>query len=311
MAINGSGKSRANNTETEWRETEFRQVRYDGLETWPVSQVLGSLLGGQYHALSAVSAALPDLEKAIDAAVARLTGSSGRIVYVGAGTSGRLAVLDGIELPPTFGWPAERLEYLFAGGSEGLVHALEGAEDDAQAGHAEMRAINPTAHDVVLGLAASGTTPYTRAAIQAAQKAGALTITFANNPDSPLLEDAEIGVLLRTGPEVLSGSTRLGAGTSQKVSLNLFSTALMIGLNKVHRGYMVDMQASNEKLILRAQSMVMQITGCDLEKANEALKECDYHTKLAVLVVAGNKKEKALSLLDRHNGNLAAALAAH
>ena len=157
-------------------------------------------------------------------------------------------------------------------------------------------------------LAASGTTHYTRAAIQTARKAGSLTITFANNPNSPLLKDAEFGILLRTGAEVLSGSTRLGAGTSQKIALNLFSTTLMIGLNKVHEGHMVDMQASNQKLILRAQRMVIEITGCDLAAATAALEQCNYHTKLAVLIVEGREKNAAMSLLKRHNGNLAAAL---
>ncbi|MCF6301969.1 MAG: N-acetylmuramic acid 6-phosphate etherase [Devosiaceae bacterium] len=308
MTLNGSNKLRDMSPGCEWRETEFRSPRFEGLETWPNREILGALLGGQHQALNAVAQALPQLESAIDAAVARLSGEKGRIIYVGAGTSGRLAVLDGIELTPTFGWPLERLEYLFAGGDAGLNHAIEGAEDDAVAGQSEMEAIKPTPQDVVLGLAASGTTPYTRAAIHVAREAGSLTIAFANNPGSPLISDAEFGVLLATGAEVLSGSTRLGAGTSQKIALNLFSTTLMIGLNKVHRGHMVDMQASNEKLILRAQRMVIEITGCDLVTATAALEQCDYHTKLAVLIVEGQEKNAALSLLRRHKGNLAAAL---
>ena len=313
MVVNGApkqGKTSANGTENqaEWRETESRSLRYAGLETWPAADVLSALLGGQHQALNAVAAALPQLNAAIDAAVLRLSGEQGRIIYVGAGTSGRLAVLDGIELTPTFGWPVERLEYLFAGGNAGLNHAIEGAEDDADAGKTEILAVAPASNDVVLGLAASGTTPYTRAALQAARAAGALTIAFANNPSAPMLDDAEFPVLLRTGAEVLSGSTRLGAGTSQKIALNLFSTTLMIGLNKVHKGYMVDMQASNEKLILRAQRMVMQITDCDLPTAISALEQCDYHTKLAVLIVEGQDKNEALSALKRHQGNLAAAL---
>ncbi len=309
MSVNGSNQDAQLGQQSEWRETEFREARYNGLETWPTSQVLNALLGGQHQALNAVAAAIDEIALAVEAAVGRLTASQGRIVYVGAGTSGRLAVLDGIELTPTFGWPVERLHYLFAGGITALASAEEGAEDDAAAGRDEILAIELTANDVVLALAASGTTPYTRAAVQEARKAGALTISFANNPNSPILDDAEFGILLRTGPEVLSGSTRLGAGTSQKVSLNLFSTSLMIGLNRVHRGYMVDMQASNEKLILRAETMVKGITGCDTEQAKMALEQCDYHAKLAVLVVEGREKVSALNLLERHNGNLAAALA--
>lgn len=294
----------------EWRETEFRSPRFDGLETWGSREILNALLGGQHQALHAVWGALPALEKAVAAAVERLADASGRLVYIGAGTSGRLAVLDGVELTPTFGWPVSRIVYLFAGGEAGSRHSVEGAEDDVENGKNVISTSSVGPDDVVLALAASGTTPYTRAAIQAARKTGALTISFANNANSPLLDDAEIGIFLKSGPEVLSGSTRLGAGTSQKAALNLFSTTLMIGLNKVHKGYMVDMQASNEKLVLRAQRMVMEITECSLDTAIQALEEADYHTKLAVMIVSDVAKEDALALLDQHKGNLGAALKA-
>lgn len=292
----------------EWRETEARSLRYAGLETWSTTEVLRALLGGQHDSLHAVWGALEQIEAAVTAAVARLINSNGRLVYVGAGTSGRLAVLDGIELTPTFGWPTERIVYLFAGGDAGLKHSQEGAEDRVDVGQQVIADANVGPDDVVIALAASGSTPYTRAAIAAARQAGALTVSFANNPGAPLLEDAEYAVLLRTGAEVLAGSTRLAAGTSQKASLNLFSTALMIGLNKVHDGYMVDMQASNEKLVLRAERMVMEITDCSSEAARAALKEADYHTKLAVLLVGGTTKSKAQELLEQTNGNLREAL---
>jgi len=292
----------------EWRETEFRSPRFDGLETWGTNEVLLALLGGQHQALNAVWGALPALQNAIEAAIMRLSNSEGRIVYVGAGTSGRLGMLDGIELTPTFGWPAKRLLYLFAGGDVGLKHAKEGAEDDIDAARLSILDNKVGPDDVVVALAASGTTPYTRSALETARNAGALTISIANNPGAPLLDDAQIGVLLRTGPEVLAGSTRLGAGTAQKVALNLFSTCLMIGLNKVYRGHMVDMQASNEKLVLRAERMVMEITDCDLDAARKALNESAYYTKLAVLLIEGIKKSAALELLRRHEGNLRAVL---
>lgn len=293
---------------SEWRETEFRSPQFLGLETWSNRDILGALLDGQERALGAVRGAFDQLDAAIVAAVDRLTGTNGRLVYVGAGTSGRLGVQDGIELAPTFGWPDERILYLFAGGEVGLRHSEEGAEDRADIGKAVVAENNIGPNDVMLALAASGTTPYTRAAVDAAREAGALTISFANNPGAPLLGDAEIGVLLRSGPEVLSGSTRLGAGTSQKAALNLFSTTVMIGLNKVHQGYMVDMQASNEKLVQRAERMVTDITDCSLDAARKALAEADNHTKLAVLLVGGTAKPDALHLLEIHNGNLAAAL---
>lgn len=292
----------------DWRETESRSLRFEGLETWGANEILVALLGGQSQALHAVSNALGQIEEAVSAAVARLSGSQGRLIYVGAGTSGRLAVLDGVELTPTFGWPVERIVYLFAGGESGLRHSKEGAEDDEDQARASIAEVKTGPDDVVLALAASGTTPYTRAAVKAARDAGALTISFANNPGSPLLDDAELSVFLRTGAEVLAGSTRLAAGTSQKVALNLFSTTLMIGLNKVYRGYMVDMQTSNEKLVQRAERMVMDITECTLEVAREALAESENHTKLAVLLVSGVEKPAAKDLLVRYNGNLGAAL---
>ncbi len=305
--ISGDGP---NERPQEWRETELRSARYRELESWPMSEVLAALLGGQQNALHAVWGALPEIEQAVVAAVERLRHEDGRLIYAGAGTSGRLGVLDGIELIPTFGWPENRVVYLFAGGEAGLRNAEEGAEDDVDKARASIEATTVGAHDVVIGLAASGTTPYTRAALQAARQAGALTIALANNPGSPLLGDADIAVLLRSGPEVLAGSTRLAAGTSQKIALNLFSTALMIGLHKVYHGYMVDMQASNEKLVLRAERMVRELTGCDAEAARRALREADYHTKLAVLLVGGMDKQKARDVLARHQGNLGAAIAA-
>jgi N-acetylmuramic acid 6-phosphate etherase len=292
----------------EWRETEFRSPRFEGLETWATGEVLSALLGGQHQALHAVWGALGQIENAVTAAVDRLSGNSGRLIYVGAGTSGRLGTLDGIELTPTFGWPTKRIVYLFAGGEAGLRHSREKAEDDDTRGRAGMIEAVAGPDDVILGLAASGTTPYTRAAVQAARQRGALTISFANNPGAPLLKDAEIGVLLRSGPEVLAGSTRLGAGTSQKAALNLFSTTLMIRLNKVHRGYMVDMQTSNEKLEHRAQRMVTDLTGCTPEAAQSALATGGGHVKLAVLLVSGASEQMAHQLLERHHGDLGAAL---
>ncbi|HHG89335.1 MAG TPA: N-acetylmuramic acid 6-phosphate etherase, partial [Devosia sp.] len=245
------------------RETEQRQPCFAELETWEPSKILATLLEGQQQALNAVRNALADIEKSAIAAAERLSGDEGRIIYVGAGTSGRLGVLDGIELTPTFGWPSERLAFLFAGGDAGLTSAVEGAEDDEETARQLVAQAKLGASDVMVALAASGTTPFTRAAVKAAHAAGALTIAFANNPGAPLLGDAEIGILLRSGPEVLAGSTRLGAGTAQKIALGLFSTTLMIGLNKVHKGHMVDMVASNDKLKMRARRMLGDITGCD------------------------------------------------
>ncbi len=290
------------------RETEQREPRFAGLETWDTSKILSTLLDGQQFALNAVRDVLADIEKAATTASKRLSGDEGRIVYVGAGTSGRLAVLDGIELTPTFGWPTERLVYLFAGGDAGLTTAVEGAEDDEETARQLVAEAKLGASDVMVALAASGTTPFTRAAVKAARAAGALTIVFANNPGAPLLGDAGIGILLRSGPEVLAGSTRLGAGTAQKIALGLFSTTLMIGLNKVHNGHMVDMQATNNKLKKRARNMVADITGCAPVEATDALESTDYNIKLAVLLVSGVEQDEARERLEKHNGNLGQAL---
>jgi len=292
----------------EWRETEQRSSRYAGLETWGTDEVLKALLGGQVQALNAVWAALGELETAIDAAAQRLQAGEGRLVYVGAGTSGRLGVLDGIELIPTFGWPEERLIYGLAGGEAGLLRPQEGAEDSVEAGRNFIIEHKVGVQDVVLGLAASGTTPFTRAAIQTARASGALTISLANNPQSPLLADAEHEILLRTGAEVLAGSTRLSAGTSQKAALNLFSTALMVRLNKVYRGYMVDMQLTNDKLDQRAKDMVVSLTGCSQEKAAASLHESGSQIKLAVLLVLGATKQQATNVLVETQGDLRESL---
>ncbi|SFU02582.1 N-acetylmuramic acid 6-phosphate etherase [Pseudovibrio denitrificans] len=292
----------------EWRETEQRSSRYAGLETWGTDEVLKALLGGQMQALNAVWAALGELETAVDATAQRLKAGEGRLVYVGAGTSGRLGVLDGIELIPTFGWPEERLIYGLAGGEAGLLRPQEGAEDSVEAGRNFVIEHKVGVQDVVLGLAASGTTPFTRAAIQTARASGALTISLANNPQSPLLADAEHEVLLRTGAEVLAGSTRLSAGTSQKAALNLFSTALMVRLNKVYRGYMVDMQLTNDKLDQRAKDMVVSLTGCSQEKAAASLHESGNQIKLAVLLVLGATKQQATNVLAETQGDLGESL---
>ena len=290
-------------------ETECLNPVHRGFEARSVLEILAVLLEGQQGAFLAVADAFPALETAIEAAAIRLGAGTGRIIYAGAGTSGRLAVLDGTEMPPTFGWPASRLSFLFAGGDTNPENADEGAEDDEEAGARGMKSLDAGAKDVVLGVAASGRTPFTRAVLREARTQGALTISFANNPGSPLLKEAEHGILLRTGSEVLAGSTRLAAGTSQKVALNLFSTTLMTRLNRVHDGQMVDMKVSNEKLAGRARQMVMDITGCSPEAARSALEKADNHAKLAVLLVQGRHISMAREQLNRHKGNLAAAMA--
>lgn len=285
-------------------DTERRLERYRAADRWPTEEALAAMLDNQMAAFGAVRQALPALAAAVQAAAGRLANDKGRLVYVGAGASGRLAVQDGVELHPTFGWPHDRLVYLMAGGEAALIRSREGAEDDAEAGadaigsHAIGRA------DVVLGVAASGTTAFTRAAIRAARERSSLTIGMANNRAAPLLAEAEHAILLETGPEFLAGSTRMTAGTAQKMALNLFSTQLMTELGRVYDGLMVNVVASNAKLIERGRRMVEAITGCDDETARDAHEEARHDVKLAVLMVDGLPLDAARSCLARARGNL-------
>lgn len=284
-------------------DTEGRLERYRAADRWPTEESLAAMLDNQLGAFMAVRTALPSLTGAVKAAAARL-GDSGRLIYVGAGASGRLAVQDGVELWPTFGWPNQRLIYLLAGGVGALVQSQEGAEDDAEAAAAAViaHAVGPA--DVLIGVAASGTTAYTRGAVAAAHAAGALTIGMANNPSAPLLAEAELPVLLHTGSEFLAGSTRMTAGTAQKMALNLFSTQLMIELGRVYDGLMVHVVATNAKLVRRGQRMVQAIAGVSEEAAAQAYEQAERSIPLAVLLLDGLDPEAARDRLARTNGDL-------
>lgn len=285
-------------------DTERRLERYRGADQWPTDEALAGMLDNQLGAFFAVRQALPALTRAVRAAAERLRQGDGRLVYVGAGASGRLAVQDGVELYPTFGWPHGRLLYLMAGGEAALVESREGAEDDAAAGRALIEQHGIGAADVVVGVAASGTTAFTRAAIAAARGLGALTIGMANNPEAPLLSEAEHGLLLATGPEFLAGSTRLTAGTAQKIALNLFSTQTMTELGRVHDGLMVNVVASNAKLVERGRRMVQTITGCSEAEARDAHEAAGHDVKTAVLLADGLSPNEARVCLARAEGNL-------
>jgi len=290
--------------------TETRSPRLTGLDLWPDRDVLDTLVEGQMAAVAAVRAVIPELERLEGPAAARLA-AGGRLVYVGAGTSARLAVQDGVELTPTFDWPPERLVFLIAGGEAALTGAIEGAEDDAAAGKAAVAAASVEADDVVIALAASGRTPYTVAALSEARQRGALTVGIANNPATPLLEAADHAILLETGPEAIAGSTRMKAGTAQRVLLTVLSSCLMVRLGRVHDGYMVDLRATSRKLERRAVAMVTAITGAGADAAAAALERCRGRVKPAILILSGESgPEAALRRLDRHGGRLRPALAA-
>lgn len=284
-------------------DTEGRLERYRQADRWPTGESLAAMLDGQQAAYAAVRLALPALTRAVQSAAARL-GDRGRLVYVGAGSSGRLAVQDGVELWPTFAWPHDRLAYLIAGGTAALVRSKEGAEDDASAGTAEIEAAAIGPDDVIIGVAASGTTAYTRAAIRTARRRGALTVGIANNPEAPLLAEAEIGVLLPTGPEFLAGSTRMAAGTAQKMALNLLSTQLMMELGRIYDGLMVHVVPSNAKLVERAVRMVRAIATVPVEAAEAAYEQAGRSIPLAVLLLDGLDPDEARRRLDAAQGDL-------
>jgi N-acetylmuramic acid 6-phosphate etherase len=219
-------------------------------------------------------------------------------------------VQDGVELGPTFGWPTARLVYLMAGGMAALAQSVEGAEDDANAANQAIDESAITKNDVVIGVAASGKTPFTVAALQAARVAGALTIGIANNPDTPLLTVVDHALLAATGSEIIAGSTRMKAGTAQKAVLNILSTAIMLRLGRVYRGLMVDMVISNDKLLTRAHGIVRTLTDCDDATAIRSIEMAQHNIKQAVLIAMGQSADAAQSKLDQSNGNLRQAIEA-
>ncbi len=284
-------------------DTERIIHHYRDAGAWPAEQALTAMLDNQLNAFAAVRLALPSIATAATEAAERLR-AGGRLIYCGAGASGRLAIQDGVELHPTFGWPANRLVYLIAGGRPALTSSVEGAEDDADAGAREAAAIDPCHNDVLVAVAASGTTRYTRAVQKTVGAAGALTIALANNCGAPLLAAADHPVLLNSGPEFLAGSTRMTAGTAQKIALNLFSTRLMTELGRVYQGHMVDMVPGSEKLVARAQSMVAAIAGVPAARAASILAAAGGSVKVAVLMLDGLKRAEAEARLTAVNGRL-------
>ncbi len=289
--------------------TESADPRFADIDGWPTRAAVEAMLEGQMAAIASLASQTAAIAAAAEAAAARLA-AGGRLIYAGAGTSGRVAVQDGVELGPTFGWPADRLVYVLAGGMAALAHSAEGAEDDGDAARAALADAGVGQPDVVIGVAASGRTPFTLAAIAAGRAAGALTIAVASNAGSPLLEAADHPLLTATGAELVAGSTRMKAGTAQKACLNILSTAIMLRLGGVYRGLMVDMVISNAKLQDRAEAMVATIAGCSPGAAKAALAAAGGRIKAGVLIASGLTADAAAALLAAHGGQLRGALAA-
>jgi len=287
--------------------TEEISERFEEFDLWATQDAVKAMYEGQLAALAAIEPALDDITNAADAAANALS-NNGRLVYIGAGTSGRLAVQDGVELRPTFGWPMERLKFCVAGGMDALMVSAEGAEDDEKDGSNQIEKANVGAGDVVIAVAASGRTPFTHSALKRAKQLGATTISIANNPDTPLLLDAHYPILAQTGSELVAGSTRMKAGTSQKVILNILSTAIMRKIGRVYKGYMVDMIISNAKLESRAIDMICSIANCKSQQAKDALTMSDRHIKTAILICMGKTLTESQDILMRSNQSLRKAL---
>lgn len=288
-------------------QTEAINPRTAGLDQMPAADLVRILAAEQRAAVDAVTAASEPLASAVEEIASRLRGG-GRLHYVGAGTSGRLGFLDASEMPPTFGTDPSLVCAHIAGGIGALTRAVEGAEDDAQAGEREMREhVKPG--DAVVGISASGGASYVLGAIRAARSAGAWTLGVANSAGSPLPQAADLGIVLSTGPEPLTGSTRLKAGTSQKIFLNTLSTAIMVRLGKVHDNLMVDVVATNKKLRKRALRLVMHLANIDQTRAADLLQQADGSVKLAVVMACKHMDAaQARSLLQARGGSLRASL---
>ena len=256
----------------------------------------------------AIEKCLPQIAQAVECIVAAFQ-QDGRLVYIGAGTSGRLGVLDASECPPTFGVSPEMVKGIIAGGERALRHPIEGAEDSKAQAVIDLQAIQFSSKDVLVGIAASGRTPYVLGALEYAKRLGSVTVSIASNPNSAMANIVDIAIDTVVGPEVLTGSSRLKSGTAQKLVLNMLTTASMILMGKCYQNLMVDVQASNEKLKARAIRIVMQATDCDKALAEETLKQADQNAKLAIMMIlSGLDRAQAGALLEKHQGKLQLAL---
>lgn len=288
--------------------SEGRNPNTMGIDLMPTVDILRCMNDEDRTVPDAVGKVIPEIARAVEVIVAAF-GNGGRLVYVGAGTSGRLGVLDASECPPTFGVPAGMVIGLIAGGPRAIVSATEGAEDRAEDGARDLMGIDLTDRDVVVGIAVSGRTPYVIGALSHARSLGATTVALSCNPESALARLADIAISPVVGPEVLTGSTRLKSGTAQKLVLNMLTTASMIRIGKSYENLMVDLHASNSKLLARAVRIVTQAAGCTTLEAEQALDRTGNDVKLAILVIlTGRSVEDARKALGKAGGFLRRAL---
>ncbi len=291
--------------------TEQRNPKTMELDSFSPIEIARVMNEENTNVIKAIDEVLPQVASAIEWAGEALN-AGGRIIYMGAGTSGRLGVLDAVECPPTFGVSYDTVVGLIAGGEGAFVKAAEGAEDNAEAGAADLAALELESRDIVIGIAASGRTPYVIGGLRYANEAGCRTVAIACNKDSAVGVEAQLAIEPVTGPEVLTGSTRLKAGTAQKLVLNMISTGSMVAAGKVYQNLMVDVKQSNEKLRVRAQNIVMMATECTREQAAEALEACHHHVKGAIaMLLLDCDATAAEAALDEAHGHVRAAVEAH
>lgn len=284
--------------------TEQRNPNSFEIDTKSTLEILTIINKEDMTVPGAVTPAIPALSELVDEIVKAFK-AKGRLFYIGAGTSGRLGVLDASECPPTFGVPSTMVQGIIAGGKQALTTAVEWVEDDEEAGVEALKQVEFSARDVLVGITASGQAPFVKSAMRYALSLGAVVGALACNRNSPIFENSTHRIFLDVGPEILTGSTRMKAGTAQKLVLNMITTTAMIKLGKVYNNYMVDLTPTNSKLQRRALRLVQEISGCGAEKAREVLAAADNNVKTAILMVVLNcSAPEARELLNTHQGNL-------
>ncbi|MEW9534495.1 N-acetylmuramic acid 6-phosphate etherase [Microbispora sp. NPDC049125] len=289
--------------------TETRNDQTADLDRMPLPELLQVMNAEDRSVALAVRGVLPEIGAAVELITASLR-QGGRLVYIGAGTSGRIGLLDAVECPPTFGTSPDQVVALLAGGRDAFAVAVEGAEDDPRAAAADLARIGAGARDTVVGLSASGRTPYVVGGLDHARAVGAATVSVACNRDAVISGHADVAIEVATGPEVLTGSTRLKAGTAQKLVCNMLSTASMVRIGKVYRNLMVDVRPSNDKLVDRARRIVAEAADARPDVAARALQAAGGHAKTAiVMLLTGCDREGAAARLERSGGDVRAAVA--
>ncbi len=281
-------------------------LKIDKLETLEIVKLINE---EDKKVATAVEKELSTISKAVDVIVNKLEGKKGRLIYIGAGTSGRLGVLDASECPPTFNTPKGMVQGLIAGGDYALRNAVEHSEDIEKNGELDLKEIQFSSSDVLVGIASSGRTPYVIGALKYAQSIGAKTISLACNKDSLISQYADIPIEVIVGAEAVTGSTRMKSGTAQKMVLNMLTTSAMIKLGKTYKNYMIDVQPTNEKLRIRASNILNELTGISKEEAVKILEDTNYNVKLSLVMIKGKvDKEKAEKVLEKSGGRVSQAL---